>query len=350
MKLLSMVIIGALLGSGVSAHAAIEAFQLHPGGGFYQEEQWEPGKLRRWMDNNARLLVCNQGESTSADLRFTAESFRISRNLSVLFNNEQILDVSIPASAALFVVAKRLWIAQGCSTIVFSASPGPDRPSQYLNTRDTRDLSIAFGPFSMIDARLPEAQREQTGAFPVADHRIPGLSPVENLAGNLRRQGRLLEADYAYKKALNSGQVQPSTYLWAGLTRIGLDRTNEAIPLFQQCAKLDSRLPRAGLIRRACSLLATYVRRSDLLRDAASDPGRNFRKRGEIYKAVALYRSILAHDPQNLTASYWLGLLTALAERPREARPLLAVVARRSPEDSPDGQMARELEAYLRGL
>ncbi len=317
------------------------------GANFYGQEQWEPGKLRRWMRNDAELRIENNGAPMRIDLRFIAESFRISRRLQVHVGWQVLLDVAIPPEP-LYVVAKDVPLAAGETVVVFSTTSGPDRVAQYLKSSDQRELSIAFGPFSAIDARTPEAQREETAAFPQVDRALPQLSSIENAAGNLRREGRLLEARDAYAAALATNGVDPTTYLWAGLTLIALDDLSDARAVLTRGRRAGG-LSLAGLpVAQACARVLDYMGRSELLADQDKDPGRASRQRGEIYRAVTVYRRMLQQEPENIVASYWLGLLTALAERPRDAMPLLGAVARGRP-DSPDGAMARDLLRYVGG-
>jgi tetratricopeptide (TPR) repeat protein len=317
------------------------------GANFYNQEQWEPGKFRRWMRNDGDLRIQNNGGPLSIDLRFVAESFRIARTLRVQMGDHALLEVTVPPAASLFVAVKDVQVPSGDSLIVLSASPGPDQASRYLKNGDDRELTVAFGPFSVIDAHSPQAQLEETAAFPEASRRVPGLSALEDTAGDLRRQGRLLEANAAYQEVLTSRQIHPSTYLWEGLSLVALDRLDEARPLFERGSRLGGLDVVTSSVRDACGRLLGYLGQSALLAGRPADPAREFRERGEIYRAVALYRSTLTRDPQNLAASYWLGLLSALAERPREAIPLLDVVAKRSPAGSADATMAKWLEQYL---
>jgi tetratricopeptide (TPR) repeat protein len=314
---------------------------------FYPEEQWEPGKLRRWMRNDAELRVENAGSALPVNLRFVAESFRIPRQLQVRVARQVVLDVTVPAEP-LYVVIKGMPLAAGETVVTFSAAPGPDQVSLYRRSADTRELSIAFGPFSAIDARSPEAQREETAAFPQADRVVPNMSAAENTAGNLRRQGRLLEARDAYDAALASDRADPTTYIWAGLTLIALDDLRNARVVLTRGQHGDDASPTARSAQQTAARVLDYLDRSPLLAHQDQDPARAFRQRGEIDRAVAIYRRVLQQEPQNLAASYWLGLLSGIAERPKEAAPLLETVARASP-DTADGAMAREMLRYVGG-
>jgi tetratricopeptide (TPR) repeat protein len=330
-----------------TAYSAESPIAIAQGSNFYGQEEWEPGKVRQWMSNNAELRIQNNGAPIRVHLRFVAESFRVPRRLQVRVGGQVHLELTIPPEP-LYVVAKDVPLAAGETVVVLSADPGPDKVSQYHASSDQRELSIAFGPFSAIDAQTPQAQREETAAFPQADRVMPQLSAIENEAGNLRREGRLLEAKDAYQRALTSDTIYPTTYLWAGLTQIVLDDLNNARTTLTKGRSAGGVNAAALTVRQACAKLLDYMDRSELLADQARDPARAFRQRGEIYRAVAVYRRILQQDPENLVASYWLGLLSALAERPNEAKPLLGTVARGRP-DSPDAAMARELQRYVGG-
>ena len=336
----------AVLVQGIVAASELPV-TVTPGANFYGQETWEPGKLRRWMRNDGDLRLQNNSGPLNIDLRFAAESFRISRTLHVSMGGRVLFEVTVPPAAPLFVAVKDIPLPPGESEIALSATPGPDRVSQFLGSADDRQVSVAFGPFSVIDAHSPQAQLEETAAFPEASRRVAGLSTLENAAGDLRRQGRLLEADAVYQEVLASRQINPSTYLWDGLSLVALDRLGDARPLFERGSRLGGLDVVTSSVRDACGRLLEYLGQSELLAGRPTDPAKEFRQSGEIYRAVALYRSVLAHDPQNLAASYWLGLLSALAERPREAIPLLDVVAKRSPAGSADAMTAGWLEQYL---
>lgn len=342
--LASLLIVALARGVVIASEPAVAA----PGANFYGQEQWEPGKLRRWMNNDGELHLRNDGGAAHVDLRFLAESFRIPRILQVRMGGRTLLEAAIPPAASLYVVVKGIPLESGESTLVLSAFPGPDQVSRYLKSDDQREVSLAFGPFSTIDAATPEAQHEQTAAFPRADRSFPQLSPLENAAGNLRREGRLLEAWDAYRAALASDRIHPTTYPFAGLTLVALDRLDDARPVFARGSRVEGGGLAAGYVQRLCTHLLDYLDHSELLAQRASDPGREYRQRGEIYRAVLVYWQALARDPQDLVASYWLGLLTALAERRSEAAPLFDTVVARSRPDSADAQMVRELQHYMR--
>jgi hypothetical protein len=317
------------------------------GANFYSQEEWEPGKLRRWMRNDGELRIKNDGPAMRITLRFVAESFRIPRTLRVRVGGESTFDGVIPTEP-VFVVVKDTPVAAGETVVMFSAAPGPDRVDRYLNSADAREVSIAFGPISAIDARSPEAQREEAAAFPAVERHLPRLSPLENTAANLRRAGRLLEAREAYAAALNADRIDPTTYLWAGLTLVGLDDLEGARAVFARGRQVGGLGVVAVFVRRECARLADYIDRSVLLAHPDLDPALTLRKQGAVSRAVAVYRQVLTEKPGDLYASYWLGVLTAVAERPREAAPLLAAVSRAMPA-GPDAAMVSELQRYLGG-
>ncbi|HKV45837.1 MAG TPA: hypothetical protein VJT32_14365 [bacterium] len=330
-----------------TARSAEFPLSMAPGANFYGQEEWEPGKLRRWMRDDGELRIQNDGPPVRINLRFVAESFRIPRTLRVRVGREVLVEGVIPTEP-LRVVVKDMPVAAGETVVVFSATPGPDQVNRYLNTADAREVSIAFGPVSAIDARTPEAQREEMAAFPAGKRLLPRLSPLENTAANLRRAGRLLEAREAYAAALHADRIDPTTYLWTGLTLIGLDDLEGARAVLMRGRQVGGLGVVAATVRRACAQLADYVDRSVLLAHPDLDPALALRKQGAISRAVAVYRRVLAETPNDLYASYWLGVLTAVAERPREAAPLLAVVSRAVPA-GPDAAMVNELQHYLGG-
>jgi len=330
-----------------TARSAEFPIAMAPGANFYGQEEWAPGKLRRWMRNDGELRIQNDGPAVRINLRFVAESFRIPRTLRVRVGGESMFDGIIPPEP-LRVVVKDMPVAAGETVVVFSAAPGPDRVDRYLNSGDTREVSIAFGPISAIDAQTPEAQREETAAFPAVERQLSRLSPLENTAANLRRAGRLLEAREVYAAALSADRIDPTTYLWAGLTLVGLDDLEGARAVFARGRQVGGLGVVAVFVRRECARLGDYLDRSALLAHPDLDPALSLRKQGAVSRAVAVYRQVLVEKPGDLYASYWLGVLTAVAERPREAAPLFAVVARAVPA-GPDATMVGELERYLGG-
>lgn len=324
------------------------ALSFEPAANFYHMEEWQPGKTRRWMRNGGELRIRHQGPPVRVNVRFPAESFRISRTLQVRSDQGLVLEATIP-SGSLYVVIKDLAIPREEIVLVLSSPQGTDEVDRYLKNGDKRHVSIAFGPFSAIDARTPDAQREQTGAFPQAERIQASLSPRENVASNLRREGRLSEAREEYRAILAADRIHSSSYLWSGLTLVLLDDLDAARAVLDRGRRLSGVGLTAMGIRRAASRLRVYLDQSELLASRETDPGRGYRQRGEIYRAADLYRTMLRRRPGDVVASYWLGLLTVLAERVREAAPLLETVAAANPE-SPDAALIRDLQPFLRAL
>jgi tetratricopeptide (TPR) repeat protein len=321
------------------------AYTVQQDANFYAQEEWEEGKLRRWMRNNGEVRIRISGSPAHVNIRFYAESFRIPRTLEVQSGGRSLAQVTIPTEP-LYVIVRDLPVSREEVRLRFVASPGPEVVDEHLRNGDRREVSIAFGPISIIDAASPQAAREQPGAFPNVWHIAPGLSKLENLASNLRREGRLTEAWDAYEAALSTGRVHPSTYIWAGLTRLALDDLPGARLLLNRGRQQWGFSPTMVFARRASARLYDYLNRSEMIAGREADPARRHRQRGEIHRAVAIYRDILGRRPGDLTASYWLGLLTSLAERPKEAAPLLETIARARP-DSADAALIRELLRYV---
>jgi len=297
------------------------------------------------MRNDGEVRIRISGSPARVNVRFYAESFRIPRILQIQSASRSLAQLAIPTEP-LYVIVRNLPVSTGEIELRFIASPGPDVVDEYLKNGDRREVSIAFGPISIIDAASPQALREQPGAFPNVEHAAPGLSKPENLASNLRREGRLTEAWDAYEAALSTGRVHPSTYVWAGVTRLALDDLPGARLLLDRCRRQWGFSLATIFARRASARLYDYVDRSEMIAGRGGDPARRHRQSGEIYRAVAIYRDILRQRPGDLTASYWLGLLASLAERPKEAAPLLETVAQARP-DSADAALIRELQRYV---
>ena len=94
----------------VLVHGSVAASELPvtvtPGANFYGQETWQPGKLRRWMQNDGDLRIQNNSGSLNIDLRFVAESFRIARTLRVQMGGRALFEVTVLPAAPLFVAVK----------------------------------------------------------------------------------------------------------------------------------------------------------------------------------------------------------------------------------------------------
>lgn len=195
--------------------------------------------MRYWMRNRGQIALRNAGAPRVVNVRLMAESFRIVRRLEVWADEDRVLETLIYPEP-LYVVVKGVRAPAGRSTLVLVVPEGADRVDRYLRSHDRREVSIAVSPPLVVDAGDPEAAREVTAAFPRVERTVPVLSPVENRAANLRREGRLTEAWEAYRTALEA-RPHPSTYVWAALTLTALDQLS------------------AGTVTLPAALLAAYV-------------------------------------------------------------------------------------------
>jgi len=312
------------------------------GNGVYPEEQWGPGKLRRWIGSSGEIKLINDGPLVTLNVRFVAESFRIPRLLRAILGNAVLLEAVIPPSAPLFVSIKQVPVKTGTTVLTLAPAEPADRFSMFLKTNDNRRVTVAIGPVSVIDSNLPEATREETAAFPERDIQLPFLTPEENEGFNLRRQGRLLEAWHVLHPVIVSGKGHPLTYAAGGLTAMAMDDLDDAIAAFDLGAKAQGNDPYAVTGRRISALLAPYMHKSEMLVSRSEDPGRAFRQGGEIYRAVSLYHTILAQDSANLQATYWLGFLSLLGGQFSDARSLFRTFIMMRP-NTEDARVQKEI-------
>jgi len=300
--------------------------------------------VRYWMRNRGQIVLRNTGAPRTVNVRLMAESFRVARRLEVWADEDRVLETLIYPEP-LYVVVKGVRAPAGRSTLVLVVPEGADRVDRYLRSHDRREVSIAVSPPLVVDADDPEAAREVTAAFPRVERTVPALSPVENRAANLRREGRLTEAWEAYRIALEA-RPHPSTYVWAALTLTALDQLSAARDVLARGRTVAGLSASAIGARSVAGRLLEYLETSEVLAQRGRDPALEARRRGEIYRAVLIYREVLRADPDHLLANYWMGVLLAVAERGREAAPYLERVVRRRPE-GPDARLIRDLQRFL---
>jgi hypothetical protein len=326
---------------------AAEIVKIDFGKGVYPEEQWEPGKFRRWIGPSGEILLINDGPPVDIDVRFVAESFRIPRLLRAVVGETVLLETVIPPSAPLFVAVKRVSIKSGTTVLTLAPAEPADRISQFQATSDNRQVSVAIGPISVIDSNLPEAIREQTGAFPDRQTQLPFLTAKENEVFNLAQQGRLQEAWYAYRDpVIASGRGHPLIYAVAGLTALALDDLDGAVTAFALGTKARGGDPYALEGRKLSALLGPYLHKSEMLASRSADPGRAYRESGEIYRAVSVYHSILVQDSANPQATYWLGFLSLLGDQFLDVRRLFGAFIETRP-GTEDARVLKDLLAFL---
>lgn len=292
---------------------------LVPRENFGPLEIWGDGKKRRWITNDARLMVKNsQAQARTINLRFVAESFFQERTLNILFGNELIEKVSLPP-APLFIVVKNLKIPLGEKSIIFHCPQGPENIDAQLGSGDMRNVSIAFGEFDWIESSLPQAKKERTGAFSQRPAWHDWLTADENEAYNLQREGRFSEAVEIYQKATATKSVDPSTYIWLGLSFLILNQKEEAARVFQKARTVRGWDLKAIVVRRSARRLIDYLNNSEIINHLEEDEGLSLRSTGEIARVVELYQKILKENPQDLYSHYWLSIMYFVAERPEKA-------------------------------
>lgn len=297
---------------------------------FYPEEVWEPGKQRRWMANDGEIELVNSGPEAEVDLRFVAESFHGSRQLQVLAGEAAVVSLLIPPAASRYIVVKRLRVPSGNTTIRFAASPGPARVNGVIASSDAREVSIAFGPFSTVASASPEAQIGQTGAFPEATWRLPVYTADEEVANNMRRQGRFAEALAGYRNLIAAASAGPLSYAWAGLCALALGAPAEARALFRGGREAPGPPLARGYAAKVTPQLDEFVAKSELIRRL--DPISGLRTSGQIYLAVPEYEAALRANPNDEVAGFWLGIIYAVAERTADARARFEAIIQSHPE------------------
>jgi tetratricopeptide (TPR) repeat protein len=319
---------------------------IQVGANFYQRETWEPGRVRQWMRNDGEIFLVNETAGAQAiNLRFTAEAFHISRDLQISVDGRRVAQWGIEARAERHIVVRALALDPGRHHVIFHTVQPPQSPAGVGQGGDQRALSVAFGPFSVIDAGAPEARTDLTSPFATGPDDSKHFTPAENAAHYLRRQGRLIEAARGYEQVMGDGATD-YTYLLYGMTLLSLDRPADAKRVFQQCTTLKSSGVRAAWVRDFCVKAVTYVGESPIFTNAQLDPGRQARAEGRIGDAMETYRRILAREPNAVQAHYWLAMIYGLAERRTDALPhvdrVIAIAG-----DSLDGQFLKAIRTYL---
>jgi len=305
---------------------------------FYPLELWEPGKERRWMENGGEIELLNSGSTAEVNLRFVAESFHTSRQLTVVADDGVAMIVLIPPAASRHVVVKHLRVPPGKMTLRFDASPGPAQVREVVASSDPRQVSVAFGPFSTVASASPEGLIEQTGAFPGAGSPSSISSVDEEEANGLRRQGRFAEARVKYRALITAGGASQLSYVWAGMCALILGAPEEAQALFRSSRQGTGNAAVRGYAAKIASDLDEFVSRSALL--PRPDPVSRLRTGGEIYLAVPEYAAVLRAHPDDGVANLWLGIIYAAAERLMEARTRFDRIVQAYP-DTYDAQFLR---------
>jgi hypothetical protein len=228
------------------------------------------------------------------------------------------MSLLIAPAASRYIVVKHLRVPSGNTTIRFEASPGPARVGAVINSADGREVSIAFGPFSTVASASPEAQLMQTGAFPEANWHLPVYTVEEDVANDLRRQGRFTEALAGYRTLIAGGSAGPLSYVWAGLCALILGAPAEARTFFRGSREAQGPPTARGYAGKVAPQLDEFVAKSELIR--RTDPTSGLRTSGQIYLAVPEYDAVLRTRPTDEVAGFWLGMIYAVAERPADAR------------------------------
>ena len=320
-RTLAAVLAGACVGLLAFPRAAIRAeapVTVTVMSNFYPLEVWELGKERRWMWNGGEIELLNNGSAAELDLRFVAESFRTTRQLTVVADDVAAMTILVPPAASRYVVVKHLRVRAGKMTLRFDASPGPVRVKDFITSSDAREVSIAFGSFSTVASASPEGLIEQTGAFPEANWHRSFFTEDEEAANDLRRQGRLAEALVKYRALITGAAASQLSYVWAGLCALVLGAPDEAQNLFRNSREGQERAAVRGYATKIASELDEFVTKSELVR--RPDTISHLRTSGEIYLAVPEYEAVLRAHPDDAVANLWLGLIYGAGERLPEAR------------------------------
>lgn len=339
-----VVMLFAIFVGGVDASA--ETITSRDVSGFYPEEVWRPGKIRRWMREEGSVEVANGGGALRVDLGFYMESFRVPRSVEVLLDGVRVGVVRAPAGAQMFHVLRDLRLPAGPVLLTFRSLSGVDRISTYLGGSDRREVSVALGPLRILPSDSPQAKRMQPSAFPGPDTRLAFLSPEENDGHELRREGRLLEAWDKLAPVARVGRAHAITYPLAGIVALALDDLEGAREMFDRGKGVRGWDPLSVQARRMSGALRAYLDRSELIAQRSQDPALLERRRGEVYRAVPRYRAVMARRPCEMQAAYWLGILLALAEQGKEAGEQFRCVLEERP-DSADARMLLELGKFF---
>lgn len=343
LKRISGALFALLMLTGIASPSGV-LITVTYGANFYGQEEWDPGKLRRWMRNNGEIFLTNESSSVEVvNVRFYAEAFQIPRELYISMDGRLLAQWATQPHSQRYIVIKALVLAPGRHRMVFHTPQVPSAPLTKSTTE--RELSIAFSPFSVIPANSPEAQGEWTAPFANGPTASKYFTPLENIAYNLRREGRFSEAARADELAMANGATE-YVYLLHGMTLLTLDRRTEAAQAFQRCMDLPGAGLRRAWVRSLCRQVKTYMAESPILLQSDRDPGRRARAEGKLYEAVETYEQMAAKAPDAVQAHYWLGIIDALAERRAESRVhlerVIALVG-----DTPDGRFLRTLQPYF---
>ena len=316
------------------------------GANFYPQETWEPGRHRRWMSNDGEIFLVNQAAGgQTVNLRFSAEAFHIPRDLQISVDGRRVAQWTIEPRAERYVVVRALVVDPGRYRVILRTIQPPQQPAAVGKGADQRPLSVAFSPFSTIDAGSPEARTDVTAPFAAGPSESKYFTSAENAAHYVRRQGRLLEAARGYEQVMGNGATD-YTYLLYGMTLLSLDRRPDAKRVFQQCMTLKTAGMRGAWVRDLCGKAAVYVDESPILSQSRLEPGRPLRAEGRIADALETYRHIVAREPNSVQAHYWLALIYGLAERRSDALPHVdRVIALTG--DSPDGRFLKAFRPYF---
>ncbi|MGH2361253.1 MAG: hypothetical protein ACRDGM_12035 [bacterium] len=297
------------------------------------------------MSNDGEIFLVNEAGAQTINLRFTAEAFHISRELQINVDGRRVAQWTIEPRAERYIVVRALPLDPGRHRAVLHTIQPPQSPASLGRGSDQRALSVAFGPFSVIDAAVREARTDWTAPFATGPVESKYFTPAENAAHYFRRQGRLLEAARGYELVIGDGATD-YTHLLFGMTLLSIDRRADAKRVFQLCTTLKTPGMRGAWVRDLCVKAAAYVDQSPILSQSGIEPGRPARAEGRIGDALETYRRIVVREPNAVQAHYWLAMIYGLAERRSDALPHVdRVIALAG--DSADGQFLRAFRPYF---
>jgi len=125
--------------------------QMIPSNGFHLFEYENNTILRTWISNNATITIIipeSSHELTNYSLIMEGKSFYNIKNVNYYVNEEFINSFVIPTNPTLIVVPINL--NRGQNTVKIFTPDGCQRPSDVMNSIDTRCLSIYYNHISII--------------------------------------------------------------------------------------------------------------------------------------------------------------------------------------------------------
>jgi tetratricopeptide (TPR) repeat protein len=161
------------------------------------------------------------------------------------------------------------------------------------------------------------------------------------LGASLMRQGRLADAEFCLRQVVDGNPEHGKSHEQLAEVLLLLGRPGEAVELFRRAVELDPALD-AALLKLGQTLLS--LGREDEAQAAMESfvsqtpHRRKLKEAAELHRsgnhkeAEKIYRSILAEDPDNVSAIRMLALLAMKLEHYRDATVLLKQVVKLAPD------------------